>query len=120
MSLLMSSFSCRSAQRKWILFSVETVHRRVSYSLTSKLNLVIRELKLALLDFRRAISSGFISPINRNFLLFLDPPPSESAESFDWGEAALTAVEKWLREGSGGAQAFELDWKDAVEKKDVV
>ncbi|GAA5955954.1 hypothetical protein JCM3765_000053 [Sporobolomyces pararoseus] len=67
-----------------------------------------------------AISSGFISPSNRNFLIFLDPPTTHEGETFDWGKAALTAIEKWLQEGSGGAQAFELDWKDATDKKDVV
>ncbi|GAA5879112.1 hypothetical protein JCM16303_001302 [Sporobolomyces ruberrimus] len=75
-----------------------------------------------------AISSGFISPTNRNFLIFIDPPPSSSSESttseggesFDWGKAALRAVEEWLRLGTGGAEPFQLTWKEGGEKSDVV
>ncbi|GAA6063473.1 hypothetical protein JCM10212_006335 [Sporobolomyces blumeae] len=78
-----------------------------------------------------AIRSGFISPSNRNFLIFLDPPSSssptqtnsaspssskeESTTPFDWGQATLDRIEEWIKHpaGSGGATSFALDWGDA-------
>ncbi|GAA5833002.1 hypothetical protein JCM3766R1_000394 [Sporobolomyces carnicolor] len=65
-----------------------------------------------------AISSGFIAPSNRNFLVFVDRP--ESATEFNWGEAALRAVEEWLKLGTGGAEPFQLEWKEVGERSDVV
>ncbi|GAA5906456.1 Log1p [Sporobolomyces salmoneus] len=66
-----------------------------------------------------AISSGFISPSNRNFLIFVDPPSDSTDPDFDWGEAALSTVEEWFKLGTGGAKAFQLDWKENGDRKDV-
>ncbi|GAA5934545.1 Log1p [Sporobolomyces koalae] len=70
-----------------------------------------------------AISAGFISPSNRNFLIFVDSPPPSTmpagesvVSSFDWGEAALRAIEEWHRLGTGGAEPFKLDWNDQEQQ----
>ncbi|GAA6015427.1 hypothetical protein JCM11491_000428 [Sporobolomyces phaffii] len=75
-----------------------------------------------------AIASGFIAPSNRNFLIFIDEPRAPqprttdtdtdaagaavaAAAAFDWGRAALAAVDAWLELGTGGAEPFELEWR---------
>jgi len=55
-----------------------------------------------------AISSGFINEENRNFMLFVDEDSEDPA--FDWGEAALAAINKWEADGAGGGKAFSLEW----------
>jgi hypothetical protein len=49
-----------------------------------------------------SISAGFIRPSNSSIITFVDGP-SDIAEhdSFDWGDAALKAYEKWIEEGKG-------------------
>lgn len=60
-------------------------------------------------DTGRAITAGFISPLNRAFLTFVEAP-SPLDPSFDWGEAAVAAVEAWEAEGAGGGTQLGLDW----------
>ena len=61
-----------------------------------------------------AISSGFIAEANRPFMTFVDG--SDDA-SFDWGEAALLAIEKWEKDVAGGGQALLLSWPEAEREK---
>ncbi|GAA6033979.1 hypothetical protein NBRC10512_007544 [Rhodotorula toruloides] len=58
-----------------------------------------------------AISSGFISESNRNFLVFVDQP-----ESGDWGEAALQAIDDWKAKGAGGAVPYSFEWSEDRKK----
>ncbi|KAK4330259.1 LOG family protein [Rhodotorula toruloides] len=60
---------------------------------------------------RSAISSGFISESNRNFLIFVDQP-----ESGDWGEAALQAIDVWKAKGAGGAVPYSFEWSEDRKK----
>lgn len=58
------------------------------------------------------ITAGFISPKNRAFLVFVDAP-STGEEGFDWGTAALAAVDEWETAGMGGGTALSLEWPDS-------
>ncbi|GAA5978403.1 hypothetical protein JCM11641_004679 [Rhodosporidiobolus odoratus] len=84
-----------------------------------------------------AISCGFISEANRNFLTFVDGPPAAPSEvatinsshtptaidaartdekDFDWGVAALQAIRDWQKEGSGGATPYSFEWSEEQKK----
>ena len=54
-----------------------------------------------------SISAGFISEKNRGFMIFLD---STEAADFDWGVAALAAIDSWEAAGAGGAVQLDLKW----------
>lgn len=41
-------------------------------------------------------------------MLFVDEDTEDPA--FDWGEAALAAINKWEKDGAGGGKAFSLEW----------
>jgi cytokinin riboside 5'-monophosphate phosphoribohydrolase len=41
-------------------------------------------------------------------MLFVDEDSEDPA--FDWGEAALAAINKWEADGAGGGKAFSLEW----------
>jgi hypothetical protein len=67
---------------------------------------------------RNGVRSGFIRPYNEKLVLFVNRPsvssfesPSAadiaSHESFDWGTAALEAVEGWTAPGS---LIYSFDW----------
>ncbi|KAK7049385.1 hypothetical protein VNI00_005986 [Paramarasmius palmivorus] len=60
-------------------------------------------------QIRNAIEAGFIQPYNESLIIFVDGPDSrarEDHESFDWGKAALSALENW--KGLKGKAMF--DW----------
>lgn len=79
---------------------------------------------------RSAISSGFISESNRNFLSaslafplatdsLLTPVPTvfvDQPESGDWGEAALQAIDVWKAKGAGGAVPYSFEWSEDRKK----
>lgn len=54
-----------------------------------------------------AITCGFLAPENRALLTFLDKP-ADATDDFDWGEAALKAVEDWKAAGAGGGVPYNL------------
>ncbi|KAI5475172.1 hypothetical protein MNV49_001859 [Pseudohyphozyma bogoriensis] len=58
-----------------------------------------------------AIEAGFILESNRSLIVFVDAPEGEAA-TFDWGAAALKAIEDWEARGMGGGVAFSLEWAD--------
>ena len=62
---------------------------------------------------RNGIKMGFIQPSNENLLVFVDGPsdPSEH-ESFNWGEAALKALDSWVL---GETSVHEYDWTKRLE-----
>ncbi|GAA5860869.1 hypothetical protein JCM5353_005379 [Sporobolomyces roseus] len=66
-----------------------------------------------------AISSGFIAPSNRHFLLFVEPPNDTDTSKFDWGQAALEAIRDWFEKGTGGGDQFQLDWKNGEKRSDL-
>lgn len=47
-------------------------------------------------------------------MLFVDGDDEDPA--FDWGEAALAAINKWEEEGAGGGTSLPLLWP--VEKRE--
>lgn len=48
---------------------------------------------------RRAVSEGFIQPHNEQLAIFVDGPSDESEhETFEWGRAALAALDGWKRD----------------------
>lgn len=55
-----------------------------------------------------AIEAGFIRKDNGGILVFVDKP-GDATDAFDWGEAALQAVDKW-RSQEGSFAQYKLDW----------
>jgi len=48
-----------------------------------------------------AIASGFIKPINERLVIFIDSPRGIDPTVFDWGAAALAALDDWSTPGPG-------------------
>jgi hypothetical protein len=58
---------------------------------------------------RNGIEAGLIPAQNKQLLIFVDCPSSdpEEQEAFDWGGAALQALESWT---APAEKAFRFDW----------
>lgn len=91
---------------------------------------------------RSAVSSGFIGAKQANLLVFVDGPSprgppaafssssggaSESSSQFDpepdafnWGRAALAAIDEWHAKGAGGAEPYSFEWSDDRKKAEGV
>ncbi|KAH9161537.1 hypothetical protein EDB89DRAFT_2248329 [Lactarius sanguifluus] len=52
-------------------------------------------------QIKGAIASGFIKPPNERLVIFIDGPPGTDPTDFDWGTAALTALDAWSPPGPG-------------------
>jgi hypothetical protein len=50
---------------------------------------------------KNAVTLGFIKPQNEKLVLFVDCPPDADPETFDWGAAALSALDGWRIPGPG-------------------
>jgi hypothetical protein len=50
---------------------------------------------------KNSIASGFIKERNENLITFVDCPPATDPTSFDWGAAALSAMDGWCSPGPG-------------------
>lgn len=50
---------------------------------------------------KNAMAFGFISPQNANLMTFVDCPPDVDPATFDWGAAALSALNGWRSPGPG-------------------
>jgi len=50
---------------------------------------------------KNSIATGFIKEQNENLISFVDCPPNVDPESFDWGAAALSAMDSWCPPGPG-------------------
>jgi hypothetical protein len=49
------------------------------------------------------VNYGFIKPISKDIIIFVDGPRSHTDhETFNWGEAALQAVDGWKRDPEHG------------------
>lgn len=48
-----------------------------------------------------AVASGFIKPINERLVIFIDSPSGIDPAGFDWGTAALAALDSWSPPGPG-------------------
>ncbi|KAJ6582817.1 hypothetical protein B0H10DRAFT_1926378 [Mycena sp. CBHHK59/15] len=60
------------------------------------------------------VEYGFIGPLSKNLIVFVDGPESHTEHgSFNWGEAALRALEGWRRNGEDGL----FDWTARMEGK---
>lgn len=56
---------------------------------------------------RNGVREGFIMPQNERLVLFVDGPEDEAQhESFDWGKAALDALDGW----QASERAIYYDW----------
>ncbi|GLB35072.1 putative possible lysine decarboxylase [Lyophyllum shimeji] len=44
---------------------------------------------------QNGVKDGFIGPSNQRLIIFVDGPCHAEHENFDWGTAALQAIEKW-------------------------
>jgi hypothetical protein len=62
---------------------------------------------------QNGLHEGFIQPQNDNLIIFVDGPKEHHAhETYDWGDAALQALDEWHRHPR---QSSLFDWK---KKKD--
>jgi hypothetical protein len=50
---------------------------------------------------KNAIASGFIQARNERLIIFVDAPPEVNPMSFNWGAAALAALDCWSCPGPG-------------------
>lgn len=60
----------------------------------------------ALID--NAVQEGFVQKEKNGLVIFVDPPVS-GRESFDWGQAAVDALESWESPSDGGL----FTWKES-------
>lgn len=61
---------------------------------------------------RNGIKEGFIQPSNERLIFFVDGPSDLSEhESFDWGPAALEALDSWT---NGESPAYLYDWSKCL------
>jgi hypothetical protein len=64
---------------------------------------------------RNGIRAGFIKPLNENLITFVDGPSDPQAhETFDWGKAALEALDSWEGDSS---QIFSFNWTKRIDGK---
>ncbi|KAF7985006.1 hypothetical protein HWV62_9994 [Athelia sp. TMB] len=72
---------------------------------------------------RQGVSEGFIEPQNEQLVVFVDGPSMGSAEetewkaaqeSFDWGTAAIEALDRWADDTRGIKKKFTWDWSKSV------
>jgi len=62
---------------------------------------------------RRGVELGFIYHQNEHLIQFIDGPPNpEDHVDFDWGRAALEAVEDW----KGVARMNQYNWNNSADK----
>jgi len=62
------------------------------------------------------IAYGFIKPISRDIVLFVDGPSEHSEhETFNWGEAALKALDGWKRDPEDGLYHWTSGVDDALK-----
>ncbi|KAJ7261255.1 hypothetical protein B0H12DRAFT_1048083 [Mycena haematopus] len=60
-----------------------------------------------------AIAYGFIQPISKDLVVFVDGPGSHSDhEAFNWGEAALEALDGWKRPPQHGLYRWTSDGEE--------
>ncbi|KAI9433832.1 hypothetical protein H4582DRAFT_2160321 [Lactarius indigo] len=52
-------------------------------------------------QIKGAVASGFIKPVNERLVIFIDGPPGIDPMRFDWGTAALSALDTWSPPGPG-------------------
>ncbi|KDQ59633.1 hypothetical protein JAAARDRAFT_33208 [Jaapia argillacea MUCL 33604] len=67
---------------------------------------------------RKGLEAGFIQPQNESLIVFVDGPSDHSDhQSFDWGSAALDAVDTWRREVSSKPQ---YDWSKTIDEGELL
>lgn len=67
---------------------------------------------------KKSIEAGFIRPCSERLVIFIDGPEDpQEHESFDWGGAALAAIDGWEKGKSN--PLFDWSKKDSVAQ-DVV
>jgi hypothetical protein len=65
---------------------------------------------------KNALEAGLVQPFNESLLVFVDGPADHSEHSsFDWGAAALSALDGWQRPAQN---AFRFDWTLAAPGSD--
>ena len=72
---------------------------------------------------RQGASEGFIEPQNEQLVVFVDGPSIGSTEetewkaaqeSFDWGTAAIEALDRWADDIRGIKKKYTWDWSKGV------
>ena len=59
-------------------------------------------------QIKNGVKYGLIQPSNENLIIFVDGPEDISAHAtFDWGQAALKALESWKSDGN---VVYSYDW----------
>ncbi|KAI9509189.1 hypothetical protein F5148DRAFT_978676 [Russula earlei] len=48
-----------------------------------------------------AVDTGFVKGRDESLMVFVDCPPDEDPDTFDWGTAALSALDGWCAPGPG-------------------
>lgn len=77
---------------------------------------------------QNAVSSGFIGTKQSNLLVFVDgtspsttsSPNGTAVNDFNWGRAALQAIQDWHEKGAGGAEPYSFEWSEDREKAEGV
>lgn len=59
-----------------------------------------------------SIKAGFVKPENESFVVFVD---GSSEPDFDWGKAALEAVDEWHSTTRG--EAYKLTWGETAKAR---
>jgi hypothetical protein len=98
----------------WTQLGIHSKRRVHSFESIAVLTIFIRTLPAAVvlvnvLGFfdplraliKNAIASGFIPARNERLILFVDAPPEVNPMSFNWGAAALAALDCWSCPGPG-------------------
>ncbi|KAH8117451.1 hypothetical protein DFH11DRAFT_1575108 [Phellopilus nigrolimitatus] len=67
---------------------------------------------------RNGVKAGFIQPSNENLVVFVDGPSDQSQhETFNWGEAALNALDSW---NGDTRPIYSYDWSKKMGIKGEV
>lgn len=67
---------------------------------------------------RNGVKQGFIQPSNAHLAVFVDGPSDEAEHAtFEWGEAALKALDSWQREDT--KTVYTYDWSKRMGETEV-
>ena len=61
---------------------------------------------------KSGIEAGFIKPSSEQLIIFVDGPPDKCEhESYNWGQAALQALNGWQRGHNSGLFKWDIEGK---------
>ncbi|THV07998.1 hypothetical protein K435DRAFT_741547 [Dendrothele bispora CBS 962.96] len=66
---------------------------------------------------KNSIEAGFIQPEYEKIVIFVDGPANREAHAdFDWGEAAVDAIDDWRIERAKRMSKTMFDWTNCIDK----